>query len=191
MSLFESEELERLLREQGVPAEKAHATAFGIPVRVDHGFPRNAVGFEQGGQLVAVVTNLSPWPLSLTIPWSCLISDNVKMRAAMRGTMEHPKATVVLTPEYRKARDRIGALARDRMGAAQPAAVPLALVARVYVPDNRVHDVVNFSKAVHDAMKGTVFVDDQWLHDARWIRAGVDVDAPRAEITITSLTSTP
>jgi Holliday junction resolvase RusA-like endonuclease len=67
------------------------------------------------------------------------------------------------------------------------AACPLRLEARVYVPDNRVHDVVNFSKCVHDALKGTVFTDDQWLHDVRWIRAGVDVDAPRCELTITPL----
>lgn len=188
MSLFDSLETERLLIAQGVPAAKAHATAFGVPIRVDERMQRNTVAFVHNGQLVGAITNLSPWPLSLTIPWSCLVSDNVKMRAAMRGTMEHPKATVVLTTEYRKARDRIGALARDRMGSAKPAAIPLALVARVYVPDNRVHDVVNFSKAVHDALKGTVFVDDQWLYDARWIRAGVDVDAPRAEICISPLT---
>jgi Holliday junction resolvase RusA-like endonuclease len=190
VSLLTPSEQERLLIAQGVPADKAHATAFGMTIRVDPGFPRNAVGFEQDGRLVAVITNLSPWPLSLTIPWSCLISDNVKLRAAIRGTMEHPRPTVVLTPEYRKARDRIGALARDRMGSAQPAAIPLKLEARVYVPDNRVHDVVNFSKAVHDAMKGSVFVDDQWLYDSRWIRAGVDVDAPRAEISIIPLTET-
>jgi Holliday junction resolvase RusA-like endonuclease len=36
-------------------------------------------------------------------------------------------------------------------------------------------------------MAGTIFEDDSQLHDVRWIRAGVDVDAPRCELTITPL----
>jgi Holliday junction resolvase RusA-like endonuclease len=118
-------------------------------------------------------------PVRLRIPWSALASDNDKY-GIMRGKL-------IAQKPYRAAKKAIRSLAVEAMNGRPPAACPLALVARVYVPDNRVHDVVNFSKCVHDALKGSVFVDDQWLHDVRWIRAGVDVDAPRCELTITPL----
>jgi hypothetical protein len=40
---------------------------------------------------------------------------------------------------------------------------------------------------VHDALEGVVYTKDRWLDDVRWYRAGVDVDAPRAEITISPI----
>jgi Holliday junction resolvase RusA-like endonuclease len=57
------------------------------------------------------------------------------------------------------------------------------------VPDNhpRRHDAVNFAKCTHDALEKLVYTTDHWLYDVRWIRAGVDVDHPRAELTITPL----
>lgn len=140
-----------------------------------------------GVTMQAVIIDPDYPEITLRIPWSALCSDNVKMRAALKGG----KATVVLTPNYRTSRDAIHALAVETMHGRPAADIPLRLVARVYVPDNRVHDVVNFSKAVHDALKGTVFTDDRWLYDARWIRAGVDVDAPRCELTISPLPETP
>jgi Holliday junction resolvase RusA-like endonuclease len=127
------------------------------------------------------------WPLRLTLPWSMLVSDNLKWRAATRGNT----ATIVLTPAYRDAKRRIRALCLTLMAGRRPLTIPLALEARVWVPDRRRRDVVNYSKALHDALTGTVFLDDAQLHDVRWIRAGVDVDAPRADITITPLASPP
>jgi Holliday junction resolvase RusA-like endonuclease len=121
-------------------------------------------------------------PVRLRIPWSALASDNDKYR------VNKEEGRLYATAQYREAKKRIKNLATEAMDGRPAAACPLALVARVYVPDNRVHDVVNFSKCCHDAMKGVVFTDDQWLHDVRWIRAGVDVDAPRCELTITPLT---
>jgi len=118
-------------------------------------------------------------PVHLRIPWSALVSDNAKY-----GVID---GRLIAQKPYRAAKKAIHKLAVDVMGGRPAAACPLAIVARVYVPDNRVHDVVNFSKCVHDALKGSVFTDDQWIHDARWIRAGVDVDAPRCELTISPL----
>jgi Holliday junction resolvase RusA-like endonuclease len=122
-------------------------------------------------------------PITLRIPWSALVSDNVKSRAARRGE----KATVVLTPEYREARDRIKVLAADVMAGRPPYAVPLSFTARVWVPNHHRRDVVNFSKALQDAMNAVVYEDDCWLYETHWIRAGVDVDAPRCEVVIAPL----
>jgi Holliday junction resolvase RusA-like endonuclease len=118
------------------------------------------------------------------IPWSHLVSDNAKLRAALD---KKGRPTVVLTPDYREAKKRIGELCAEAMDGRPALTVPLRLVAQVWVPNNHRRDVVNFSKALHDAMAGTIFEDDSQLHDVRWIRAGVDVDAPRCELTITPL----
>jgi Holliday junction resolvase RusA-like endonuclease len=172
-------EQERAMRELGIPAEKieqALGVRTALPVKVARNLHAN-LRAAPGVEFVSVDT------IRLRIPWSALVSDNAKMRAARKGD----QATVVLTPAYRAAKKAIGALATETMQGRPALDVPLKLEARVYVPDNRVHDVCNFSKALHDALKGTVFTDDRWLYDTRWVRAGVDVDAPRAEISISPL----
>jgi Holliday junction resolvase RusA-like endonuclease len=123
------------------------------------------------------------WPLTLTLPWSTLISDNKKFRAVQRGD----QAIMAINAGYREAAEKIQQLAKSKAAGAQPAAEPLQVTARVWFPDNGVRDMTNWSKLVFDAMKGAIYDDDRWLHDVRWIRMGVDVDQPRAEITITPL----
>jgi Holliday junction resolvase RusA-like endonuclease len=78
-------------------------------------------------------------------------------------------------------------IVRPKVAGCAPVEIPVKLEARVWVPDNRRRDVPNFAKCVHDALEKLVYVNDCWLYDSRWIRAGVDVDHPRAEITITPL----
>ncbi len=65
-----------------------------------------------------------------------------------------------------------------------PLNIPLTLHACVYVPDERPHDVCNFAKCCHDALQRIVYTNDGRLYATYWERSGVDVDAPRAEITI-------
>lgn len=130
---------------------------------------------EPNAQPAPAATPAPTWPVRLRLPWSMLVSDNDKYTVSDNR--------MILTTRYRKAKGRIQALAR--LGASSPANQPVRLVAAVYVPDNRAHDVCNFAKLVHDALQGLVYTTDRWLYDARWYRAGVDVDAPRAEITIT------
>jgi Holliday junction resolvase RusA-like endonuclease len=126
--------------------------------------------------------------ITLRIPWSCLVSDNAKFRVGVKRTRTgNYVGAFILTAEYRRARDTIKRHAKEAMGDRLPMDSPLRLTARVWVPDNHARDVVNFSKACHDALQKVVFTDDRWLHDVRWIRAGVDVDAPRAELVIEPL----
>lgn len=120
------------------------------------------------------------WPVTVMVPWSLLVSDNEKYGVA-NGRM-------ILRQTYREAKRDIRRRARESVGGgAIPARVPVRLVAAVYVPDRRIHDVVNFAKCTHDALEQAVYESDRWLEDARWFKAGVDVDAPRAEITITPI----
>lgn len=125
------------------------------------------------------------WPLELTLPWSALCSDDERTAPAMRKGQVKP--VQILTERYRNAKEKVRLIARPKVVGCAPAAIPLKLEARVWVPDNRIHDVPNFAKCVHDALQKLVYVNDSWLHDVRWIRAGVNVDNPRAEITITPI----
>lgn len=124
---------------------------------------------------------VSSTPITLRIPWSALVSDNDKFVAGMKG----PKPVIRITKEYAEAKARIASLARDTMAGRPPIGQPVELTARVWFPGNRGNDVTNWCKLVHDALNEIVYEDDKLIHDARWIKAGIDVDAPRAEITIT------
>ena len=127
------------------------------------------------------------FPIRLVLPWSALCSDNEHEVGAivMRSGKPYPRKK--LTARYKAARDKTEDVARQVMAGFAPLAQSLALHARVYVPDNRPHDVCNFAKCCHDALQRIVYVNDSWLHDTRWTRAGVDVDHPRAEITVSPL----
>lgn len=137
----------------------------------------------EGLRAAGYMPPLVAWPVTFTIPWSALISDNRKYSAAYTKT-RRPK--LLLTPAYREAKRRVAELAREAMHGAEPVAVPVALHARVWVPDRRAgHDVANFAKCCHDAFEHVIYTKDEWLYDPRWTRMGVDVDRPRAELTIT------
>jgi Holliday junction resolvase RusA-like endonuclease len=93
----------------------------------------------------------------------------------------------VMGARYKLARDKTRTIAKQTLGNPAPSTSPLSIVARVWVPDERPHDVCNFAKCCHDALEGIVYKNDFRLYDTRWVRAGVDVDSPRAEITISPL----
>lgn len=121
-------------------------------------------------------------PITLRIPWSCLVSDN-----AMYVTRNGKRYK---SPRYREARAKVAAIAREAMQGRRPLDQPLALTARVWVPDRHRRDVHNFGATLADALTRLVFTDDKWLYRVTWERSGVDVDAPRAEIVIALLPPT-
>ena len=127
------------------------------------------------------------FPLELTLPWSALCSDNNRSTATIVQKGGRLTPLLCLTGPYREAKAKSRKIARDATAGAEPVAIPVRLEALVWVPDNRPHDVPNFAKCAHDAFSKVVYVDDKWLYESRWIRAGVDVDRPRAEITITPI----
>lgn len=127
-----------------------------------------------------------PWPFQIRLPWSALCSDNDKYGAIVIDG----KPRLILTEKYKAAKKVIRGHAEAILGheVHEPANYPLSLVAAVWVPDEmRAHDVPNFAKCCHDALEKVVYTKDRWLYDARWHRVGVDVDAPRAELTITPI----
>lgn len=129
------------------------------------------------------------FPIRLVLPWSHLCSDNFRERASIMIIKGKPTPRKLMDRRYKEARERIQTKARAAMVvdglAFEPIPkTPLSLVACVWVPDERLHDVCNFSKGVHDALQGIIYANDSQLHDVRSIRMGVDVDSPRAEITI-------
>ena len=130
------------------------------------------------------------WPVRLLLPWSLLVSDNERKEPYLVHEGGKPHARMRLTKRYREAKAKIEQLARGKLGVVAAAAdVELELTAKVWVPGGSYsrNDVCNFGKGVHDALEGIVYVNDNQLHATHWLRAGVDVDAPRAELTIAPL----
>lgn len=179
------EELVRSLVSQGVPREKAERA---VDQRTGGWMKRPPRAIAEPDPAPAIT-----WPLQLTLPWSYLASDNAKHGAVLvqvAGGKLIPK--LIMQAGYREAKTKIRKLARDTIAGAEPVAIPLRLEARVWVPDTtRKHDVANFAKCTHDALQEAIYTDDQYLYDVRWIRAGVDVDRPRADVTIMPLPGAP
>lgn len=133
--------------------------------------------------------NVDPsFPIRLRLPWSALVSDNDKYVGQVRHRKgeQKPHAQLTLTPKYREAKAKVVEIASQVMAGMKKCKQPLRLVCRVWVCDNRPgHDVANFAKGLLDAMQGVVYTNDELLHDVRFIRMGVDVDSPRADVEIT------
>ncbi len=133
---------ERGLVRQGVPKDKAKAL----------GIAAAKIGAFRDPPTQSNLATVE-LPLRFTLPWTALISDNRKYAPATgsRG------GKMILRQEYRDAKSKARALARDAVGGGLPIAKPLRMIVRVYVPDARPgHDVCNFAKGVHDALEGIV-----------------------------------
>lgn len=118
----------------------------------------------------------------LTLPWRALAPDNGRLTpvATRKGWKR-----MILSAEYRRAKKLAqGLIATQYRG--RPLEGPVALTARIYVPNANVRDVTNYAKAIGDALKGTVLVDDRWqvLRSTTWTVPGIDRDRPRAELMI-------
>ena len=147
---------------------------------------RGGADGEEDEALRALIT----FPLRFSLPWSALCSDNEREVATLYMVHGKPAPRKVLSARAKLAMQKTREKAREAIGTGlvMPAAVPLQLVARVWVPDNRqTNDVANFAKCCHDALQKLVYVNDYWLHRVTWERAGVDTDAPRAELEIKPL----
>jgi Holliday junction resolvase RusA-like endonuclease len=132
---------------------------------------------------------VDPGVRQITLPWSALLGDNAKYAPAHRGQ----KPVIILTLAYRTAKARAQLTIERQLIGLTPLEGPCSLCARMIEPDRRTRrDIANYAKLVHDALTGWAFVDDSQLDDVRWIRAGVDIDRPRLELTITAIrASTP
>ncbi|HEY2851152.1 MAG TPA: RusA family crossover junction endodeoxyribonuclease [Gemmatimonadaceae bacterium] len=103
---------------------------------------------------------------------------------------------LILSAAYRAGKKKAEDELRDQMtnGAypVHPLQGRLMLVARMFEPNRSSRrDIANYAKMVHDALTGIVYEDDSQLDRVTWIRAGVDIDRPRLELTITVLPTVP
>jgi len=156
------EQIRRGLIAQGVPPEKA-ARATMSPMS-EH--------------LSTALAAAPAGPVTLVLPWSCLMSDN-----RHRG----PVSSRADAAAYKLARTRAHAEAAEQWGPRAPFSGRIALIARIFPPNAQRRDVGNFAKCLKDALCGVAYADDVQVVDERWIRAAIDIDRPRAEITIEEL----
>lgn len=120
----------------------------------------------------------SPPLRSLSVPWRVLVSDN------QRHGMGRGK--IILTQKYRSA------LLQMRTVFASPCwrlmEGDIAVTVTLHEPNaSRKRDLSNFSKLLHDAMIGTILVDDSQIQRMTYQRGPVDPENPRADITVSVL----
>lgn len=145
------------------------------------------IGDVTGDQLVLPVGPLGPVTtqrLVCELPWSHLLADNRKYAPALN---KERRPCIILTKDYRQAKKRAVDALQEQLAGCKPIVGPVTLEARFWEPDRRWRrDITNYAKLVHDALNGLAYLDDSLIDEAQWIRAGVDIDRPRLELTITS-----
>lgn len=175
-------EIEAALIAKGVPADKARRQAWSSALDCEFGQSQESI--PERRQDIATVT----LPFRLVVPWSLLCSDNDKEEPYIAhgkdGKMWPRKR---ITVRYRTAKNAICDKAKLIVGESRPTIEPLSIRVEVWLPPARRNDAVNFAKVVGDSLEKVVYANDNQLHRSTWIRAGIDIDAPRAEITITPL----
>jgi Holliday junction resolvase RusA-like endonuclease len=174
--MLTAEEIARGLIAQGVPREVAEKQA-----RVHAGYQAMlAIPVPmRGAAPLSTTPIMAPAPITLRIPWSALVSDN-----ALYVVREGKRYR---TAEYKAAQKAVASLARDTMRGRPLYDAPLAITFRFWVPNGQRRDVHNFIAGLADSLKGVVWTDDHWLHEGTWRLVGRDIDAPRAELTISPL----
>jgi Holliday junction resolvase RusA-like endonuclease len=182
---FTFDELVRGMVRQHVPRALAESRAAAIVAgRTGKKDLQVHLVSEASASRVEIVGPVLAYPIRLTLPWSHLVSDNRKYGATIRGG----KPKLLITEEYRAAKAATQKKAREAMTVDghrfDPIGKPLAFTGRVFVPDARTHDVCNFAKCCLDSLEKIVVANDRWFYEVHWMRAGVDVDAPRAEIEV-------
>ena len=112
----------------------------------------------------------------LTLPWSALQTGNRFFGLASKA--------------YRAAKAKAVAQIESQLPAITPVFPDGAvrIVVTLYMPNEHRRDVLNYAKLICDAMSSRVYRDDSQIHDAHFLRM-VDVDRPRADITIQPLTT--
>lgn len=203
MSTFTRDEIVAKLVAQNIPrhmAERAADQELGVrdvPTEIAARASRMPAPIHElarpGDRLLGVQLEAKApieWPFRLLLPWSLLVSDNDREEPYIAHTEQGIRPARRKTKRCKEAQAKIAQLAKGKLGDVEPATVPLEITARVWVPNNQLRsDVQNFAKATHDALEGIVYANDNLLYWNHWLRVGVDVDAPRAELTIVPLPS--
>src|SRR5262249_34505180 len=109
-------EIRRALERQGVPSAKIAMIAGDL-------------NLTDGSPIVGYVADRTQ-PVTLTIRWSSLVSDNDKFVPASRKKGESGR--MVLTARYREAKDTVQHIAREAMVGRSPFRTPVRFQARVW-----------------------------------------------------------
>lgn len=175
-------------RALGLPLSSAWATIRAAEGASLPSAPPCATGQEPLGSGWSPAPSPRLDPLTLTLPWSSLVSDNKHYAPGLRNGAP----VVLLTPAYRQAKERAHSIAMHH--ALQGGGAPvfpvgdLALDVVLWTP--RAHnlpDLVAPMKCLADALEGACYTNDRQLAALTWRRAGVDIDRPRVELTLTPL----
>lgn len=116
-------------------------------------------------------------PLKLTIPYVPNMGGNARLAPSSGGGFR-------LSEGYRKAKAH--AVEHVMVGSAghKPTEEPVELTITAHWPDHRGRDVDAPIKLVQDALIGYVIEDDDQVVRLEAVKAGVDSEDPRIEVTV-------
>jgi len=153
------EQIRRGLIAQGVPPEKAARAAMS----------------PTSEHLSTALAAAPAGPVTLVLPWSCLISDN-----RHRG----PVSSRTDAAAYKLARTRAHDLAREQWGSASVFTGPVS-VGLVFTPPRLGKpDPVNLLKCLLDALVGVCYADDVQIYRLAVDRLAPSIDRPHVTITV-------
>ena len=116
----------------------------------------------------------------IVLPWEVLASDNLRKR--YKGDGEKAWAG------YKNARDNAHLLAIPQVASRPKFPTGDVRMSVVFtLPDLRRRDPNNLTKMICDALTGVAYEDDAQIAAMSWVRAGIDKDGARAEVTVEAI----
>lgn len=123
--------------------------------------------------------------LRIVIPFDLVVPDNARLGVV--------KGRAILTRRYRaskraiqllalKARQELPDAVREYWPVSSPRVVSLQIV--VFSPDARRRDIGNVVKQLGDGLAGVAYQDDAQIDYLSIVRAGMDREHPRVEISV-------
>lgn len=159
-----------------VTDDELRAAGVGEPaIALRRRFAKGSVMTVEEREMAAQIIRAPVGPVTVILPWSCLISDN-----RHRG----PVSSRADSAAYKLARTRAHAAATEQWGPRAPFAGRISLAIVLHAPDARRRDVANFVKCAADSLTGIAYTDDAQIDRLGVVRSAPDVDRPRAEITV-------
>lgn len=115
--------------------------------------------------------------IKIGIPWEHCISKNNK-------TTVWGKGRPALTAKYRDAKEAIYLAAKEQTKAPM-FECPVRIVFKVYEPNRRRRDILNYTQVICDGIEGVVYANDAQIHYVIVRRCGLDKENPRIELEVT------
>lgn len=113
----------------------------------------------------------------ITIPWEYVVSKNQKI-TVWNGRRP------ALSKAYRVAKETVREIAQEQ-SIEEPYDTPVTIEFRLFPPDKRRRDILNYTQLICDGIEGVAYTNDWRIDKAVVIREQIDRENPRVEVRVT------